>query len=507
MISRTRVNLQFRKRDLIAPALHYAVLGLIIVAGSFLRLTGLRRQSLWFDEIDVVVRAQRPLSDVLDTFTATGENGPVYNLFLWAWIQIAGISEIAVRFPSAVAGSIAIPLVYLLGRRVAGQTAGLIAAFLLAINPYHVWYSQEAKMYAFVVVMAILSSLALVEALRRNRTKQWVLYVVITTLMFYTHVTTVLVFVAQVTFVLATLSTWRDRLKPWLLSVAALTLPYIPIALWAWQVVGGGARTWQPEVTLWEAVRIVGIKFAANRSELVIEERSALIFAALALIGAVALAMRRRLNESGVLLIALTVVPVLGIYLVSIRNSVFSDRYVIVALPAYLILVAVGVVVLWRHRWLWPVGVVAMVLVSSYAWATLRDVNLADTAEKEDWRSAYALVAREARADDVIMTHPGYMLTTYEYFRQREPALDEFDTITIPTFRVRWLNEQNMVEWIVNRAGQPDRFWYIESPDRVLPEDPDRTLERWLTSNSTIEQEHVFNGVRVILFDIEWPDE
>lgn len=506
MISRTRVNLLFRKRDLVAPALHYGVLGLIIVAGAVIRFTGLRRQSLWFDEIDVVVRAQRPLQDIIDTFTATGENGPVYNLFLWFWIRIAGISEIAVRFPSAVAGALAIPLIYLLGRRVAGKTTGLVAALLLAINPYHVWYSQEAKMYAFVVVLAILSSLALVEALNRNTLRHWIIYVVVTSIMFYTHVTTVLVFVAQVIFVLATLASWRDRLKPWLVAVAALTLPYIPIAIWAWQVVGGGARTWQPEVTLWEAVRIVGIKFAANRSEIVIEERSALIYAALALLGAGALVVRRRLNESGVLLISLAVVPVLGIYLASIRNSVFSDRYVIMALPAYLILVAVGIVILWRHRWLWPVGVVALVVMSSYAWATLRDVNLADTAEKEDWRSAYALVAREAQPGDVIMTHPGYMLTTYEYFRQREPSLDDFDTITIPTFRVRWLNEQNMVEWIVNRVGEPDRFWYIESPDRVLPEDPDRTLERWLSANSTIEQEHVFNGVRVVLFDIDWPD-
>src|SRR5690554_3881220 len=116
-MSGTRIGILLRSRDLLAPAIHYVVLGAIIVAGAVIRLTGLNRQSLWFDEVDVVVRAQRPLRDILDTFTATGENGPVYNLFLWFWIRIAGISEIAVRFPSAVAGAIAIPLIYLLGRR------------------------------------------------------------------------------------------------------------------------------------------------------------------------------------------------------------------------------------------------------------------------------------------------------------------------------------------------------------------------------------------------------
>jgi mannosyltransferase len=492
---------------MLAPALHYAVLGLIIVAGSVLRLTGLGRQSLWFDEVDVVVRAQRPLDAILDTFTAAGENGPVYNLFLWAWVRIAGISEIAVRFPSAVAGALAIPLIYLLGRRLAGRTAGLVSAGLLAINPYHVWYSQEAKMYAMIVVLAILSSLLLVEALNRNTIRLWIGYVAVTTLMFYTHVTTILVFVAQAMFILATFQSWRDRLRPLLLSGAALTLPYIPIAIWAWRVVGGGARTWQPDVSLWEAVRIVGIKFAANRSEVFIEERLALMMAALAILGAAALVARRRLNESGVLLITLAVIPVIGIYLASVRNSVFSDRYVLISLPAYLILAAVGIVILWRHRYIWPIGVIALVLIFSYSWATLRDVNLADSAEKEDWRSAYALVAEEALPDDVILTHPGYTLTTYQYFSQREPRLERIETITIPTFRVNWLNEQNMVEWIVNRVGQPDRLWYIESPDRVLAEDPERTLEGWLEGNSDIVEERVYNGVRVLLFDIHWPDE
>lgn len=506
VISRERLRLLRPNRTMIGPGIHYVVLGLIIVAGTVVRLTGLSRQSLWFDEADIVVRAQRPLSDILDTFTAAGENGPLYNLFLWGWVRIAGISEIAVRFPSAVAGSLAIPLIYLLGRRVAGQSAGLVAALLLAMNPYHIWYSQEAKMYAIVVLLAILSSLLFVEALTRNQTSHWVGYVVVTSLMFYTHVTTVLIFVAQIVFVVATFATWRHRLRPLAISVAALTLPYIPIAIWALRVVSGKARTWQPDVTLLDAIRIVGIKFAVNRSDLIIEQRAAILFAVLALIGAVALIIQRKLNESGALLFTLTVVPVLGIWLVSIRNSVFSDRYVIVALPAYLILVSAGIVLLWRHRWLWPVGVVALVMIFSYSWATIRDVNLSHDAEKEDWRSAYALIARSAEPGDIILPHPGYIQSTYDYYSQREPGLQEFGTITIPSFNVRWLTEENMVLWITNRVGQPDRIWLVASPDRVPHEDPDATLQRWLTEHSQIVEEHVLNGIHLTLFDVEWPD-
>lgn len=492
------------KTRMAAIALHYLMLGSIIVAGALIRLTGLNRQSLWFDEADVVVRAQRPLGEVLRTFTAAGENGPVYNLFLWAWVRIAGISEIAVRFPSAVAGAIAIPLIYLLGKRLAGRTAGLVAAGLLAVNPYHVWYSQEAKMYAFVVVLALLSSLALIEALNRNTWSAWIPYIAITSLMFYTHVTTVLIFVAQSLFVFTTLNMWQGRQRRWLISVAALTLPYLPIALWAWTVVQGGARLWQPDVSLWEAIRIVGVKFAANRSDLVIEQRSAVLLFALALCGIVGLLLKHRWRASGVFLLALTSLPVIGIYLVSIRNSVFSDRYVIVALPAYLILAAAGVVVLWRHRWLWPVGVVALVMVTSYAWATLRDVNLSTGAEKEDWRSAYALVADQAQPDDIILLYPGYMLTTYQYYSQREPRLEQYEVATIPTFRAPWLDERIMVEHIEQQVGRPERIWLVESPDRIPAEDPDSTLERWLTEHSDVLVERQVNGVHMTLFEVHW---
>ena len=139
----------------VAQISHYYVLAAIFLFGAYLRFTLLGRQSLWFDEADIVVRAQRSWSDVLSTFTIQGENGPLYNVVLAAWIRIAGVSEAAVRFPSAVAGVLAIPAIYILGRQIGGKQSGLLAAGLLAISPYHIWYSQEAKMYSIVALLSI----------------------------------------------------------------------------------------------------------------------------------------------------------------------------------------------------------------------------------------------------------------------------------------------------------------------------------------------------------------
>ncbi len=485
-----------------ATAIHYLALAAIVIAGAWLRLTGLSRQSLWFDEVDVVVRAQRPFDQVLRTFVAAGENGPLYNVMLAVWVRLAGISEIAVRFPSAVAGIVTIPLLYLLARRVAGSRAGLLAAGLLAISPYHLWYSQEAKMYTIVVLLAVLSSLFLVEALARNRAAWWLAYVVATSLMFYTHVATVLVFVAQSGYVLLTRKAWRGRERGWLLSAAALTLPYLPIALWAARVIGGGVATWQPDVGLWDAIRILGIKLAVNRSTTDVERTGALIYALLACGGIVAMWRVRRPQRWWLLLGALVAVPIVGLWLVSLRQSVFSDRYAIVALPAYLTLVAATVAALVAGRRTWPLGLLSLLVLVAFAWAPIRDVNRTHAAVKEDWRSAYADVARRAQPGDAIIIHPGYMITTLDYYAQREPSLQQYPVATIPTFKVKWLTRDLMIQQIRDQTGAARRLWLVQSPDRAPAEDPDHTLEAWLAETGTVLYAHDVTGVRLTLYEM-----
>ncbi|MEZ4521052.1 MAG: glycosyltransferase family 39 protein [Thermomicrobiales bacterium] len=482
--------------------LHYGLLALIVVLAAYLRLTMLNQQSLWFDEADIVVRAQRPWSDILSTFTVQGENGPLYNVMLAVWIRIAGISETAVRFPSAVAGILAIPAIYLLARRLAGPQAGLIAAGLLAINPYHLWYSQEAKMYSIVALLSILSTFLLVEGLMHGDRRVWVGYAVATTFMFYTHVATVLIFAAQALFVLATYRNWRDQQRTLLVVASVLTLPYLPIALWAAKVVGGEVPTWHGDVSLTGAIRTIGTRFTSFRSTAEVEFRARGLYFLAAAGTAIWLVSSRRRRNVGLLLTTLVAVPVIGLWIVSLRNSVFSDRYIIGALPAYLTLVAIGLASLARHR----VGVVPAtllaVLIVCYTWYPVTDVNRSASAEKEDWRSAYARVAERAEPDDVFLIHPGYMVSTLAYYGQRDDRLGGHPIGDIPGFAPDWMTRDVMVDMLREEFGRFDRFWLIESPDRVPLEDPDDELETWLRSTGTVLYEEKVNGVHLLLFEM-----
>jgi uncharacterized membrane protein len=483
-----------------AATIHYAALAGIVLAGAWLRLTGLNRQSLWFDELDVVVRAQRPFDEVLRTFTTAGENGPVYNVLLALWIRIAGISEIALRFPSAVAGTLAIPLLYVLARRLAGSQTALLAAGLLAISPYHVWYSQEAKMYALIVLLALLSSLLFVEALERNRPIWWAAYVVATTMMFYSHVVSVLVFVAQSLYAVLARRNWRGRERSWLIAAGLLTLPYIPIALWALDVVSGRAYAWQPDVGLWQMTRILATRLTVLRADTVVEDRGALLYAVLALGGIAALAARRARQRYWLLVTSLAVMPPLGLYLASLRQSVFQDRYAIVALPAWLLLVAAALAWLMRGRASWPLGAAAVFLLLAFAWGPLRDVNRSTAAQKEDWRSAYAEVADRSQPGDVYVIIPGYMTTALQYFNQRDPRLHGHVVATVPNVRDTGTTREELIASLQRQIGDATRVWLIKSPDRADPEDPDRYLESWLEQQGSVAFERVLNGAIVRLY-------
>ena len=406
------------------------------------------------------------------------------------------------RFPSAVAGVLSLPAIYLLGRRLAGRQVGLIAAGLLAVNPYHIWYSQEAKMYAIVTLLAIVSALLLVEALDSNNRRLWITYVIITTAMFYTHVATVLVFAAQAAFVVLTYRKWRGRWRSILIAAACLTLPYVPIALWAIKVVSGDVYTWHADVGLIDALKTVGVSFATFRSEPEVEFRAGWLYFLLALAGGVWLLLNRRSRPVGVLLVGLALIPVVGLYVVSLRNSVFSDRYIIVALPAYLLLGAVALATLGRSRVGALAGIAIATILISYTWVPVANVNRSEIAQKEDWRGAYQRIAERAGEHDVFLLQPGYMISTLAYYGQQDERLQGHPVATVSVFDKPWITRETMIEELREDIGARRRVWLIESPDRVPFVDPNGELTSWLNATGALLWEDRVNGVHIALYEL-----
>src|SRR5207248_10770349 len=122
---------------------------------------------------------------ILTSFTQAGANGPLYTLLLHFWLMLAGTSEAAVRLLPLIFGVATIPLMYEFGRRLGRPTLGLLGAGLLTISPFHIWHSQDAKMYTLVVFVTLLSTTLYLTALDRDRVGWWAAYVVVTWVALY----------------------------------------------------------------------------------------------------------------------------------------------------------------------------------------------------------------------------------------------------------------------------------------------------------------------------------
>lgn len=210
-----------------------------------LRVYRLGASSLWNDEGTSVTVAQRDLGTIARD-AAHDIHPPLYYWLLHGWLRLAGTSEAGVRFLSALLGVTLVALIYALGRLLAGQRAGLVAALLAAISPFQVYYSQEARMY---MLLAVLVATMFYAALRwaaagmdRGWRPRWVwanLYILATAAGLYTHYAFPMVLAAANLAVLLDIAIrWRtaaggQRLVRWLstqLVVGVLFYPWLPTA-------------------------------------------------------------------------------------------------------------------------------------------------------------------------------------------------------------------------------------------------------------------------------------
>jgi 4-amino-4-deoxy-L-arabinose transferase-like glycosyltransferase len=189
------------------------------------------RQSLWFDEIwstrvmlDSVASTVRMLSADL--------HPPLFNVLMFVWIRIFGDSEMSVRMPSLVCGLITIALTAQLAIDYGWRRAAPAAALVLAISPAHIWYSQEARPYSFLL-MLVVASVVVVHRIRETHARRWyVAYAVLAACMVFTQYFAA-VYVAIV--MLLALEDPQSRVRIWAIGVSLAIVLLVFLAVkWRW---------------------------------------------------------------------------------------------------------------------------------------------------------------------------------------------------------------------------------------------------------------------------------
>jgi 4-amino-4-deoxy-L-arabinose transferase-like glycosyltransferase len=151
----TGTPMRHSRRD---TGLIIVLLLLILALAAGLRFYNLGSQSLWSDEGNSAALATRSLAQIAQA-AAHDIHPPLYYWLLRLWTTVFGLSELALRSLSAVLGTLLVLVIYGLGTRLFNRTTGLAAAFIAAIAPFQVYYSQEARMYILVALEAALAAL------------------------------------------------------------------------------------------------------------------------------------------------------------------------------------------------------------------------------------------------------------------------------------------------------------------------------------------------------------
>lgn len=160
----------------------------ILFVGVFLRLYKLDLQSLWVDEIFSAILSNPELtfSEVLNNFKLTA-HPPVYFILLHLFAKVFGASAFALKLLSALVGIVGIIYIYKLGKELMNKNIGLIASALLSINYFHIYYSQEARMYSLYFLFVVISFYYLVKFIKSASIKNAILYGVFAALLINTH--------------------------------------------------------------------------------------------------------------------------------------------------------------------------------------------------------------------------------------------------------------------------------------------------------------------------------
>ena len=137
--------------------LGFGLLALIAAVAAVLRFHSLAAKSFWFDEGVSVAIARLDWYNFARILWRREANMSLYYFLLHYWVHFGG-SEFFIRSLSVFFAIASVPVIFLLGGRLLDSRIGLIAAALLAVNAYHVQYSQEARSYSLMVLLCSLSS-------------------------------------------------------------------------------------------------------------------------------------------------------------------------------------------------------------------------------------------------------------------------------------------------------------------------------------------------------------
>jgi mannosyltransferase len=486
--------------------LSLSALPLISLMALSLRLYRLGFESIWLDEAQSVLFSALSPGELYATLTGD-IHPPLYYFFMHFWSQL-GEGEFWLRLPSVLSGTASVPLLYLIGHKLFGRRVGLTAALLLALNPLHVYYSQEMRSFTCGVFLMLAALVLLLRAVDKPDLKNLAGFAGATVLTAYTHYLPVLPIMCAMGAALIDLGINRGkegRATMWRIIYAgavsaALFFPWLPTML---KQISGGGGSWvemiSGDLSLKQLVKVL-YEFLCGK----VKPQAAGTVVAVVIGGGSLAAFlpwggrdeKRRGAE--LYLVALFVLPVLISIILSLSRNMFIARYLIAILPGFLLAIACGLHKLPRL----PALVYLMLIILLFTVALDHTYNRQD---KPDWRGRTRQVMEQAWDDDTVMFYTGWAQSPFSVYRQWQG-----DNKPLKIVSFRDLPRQADHQMIVNLFGpnitkiarRSRRMWFFDI-HRFRYDKKGLTLDYMKTRFPVLE--YIKDEPRVYLFDLTRP--
>ncbi len=452
-----------------------ALLVAILLAGFILRLNQLDSFSFRGDEAFTVLNwVNRPLAETLQSEIPVRDPQPplAYALFR-GWALVFGTGELVMRVLPVFGSLAGIAGMYALGHRIDGRRTGLLAAALLTVHPFMIWHAQDARPYAIWVAASTIAAWLALCALRRDRAKDWLLYVLAAASAAYLYYLEIFFLVALNIYAIFYLRKRLSLLRRWL---AAQFLLAVVLAPWYLQErlllgsgYGGTAGVTEPlQLVTW---LLPALQFGRSLSPEIAARSSLLVICALL---AGLWFMARRNNRYTIYVGLAAFLPPLLLGLAAMFLNVFAPRYVLASTPACLLLLVSLAVALWR-RALWT-RLLATAIFAAWLGLMLHSLNNAwfnpEFAKSPDWRGLALYLRQETVPGDmVIQTAADEAFTLYHE--------DWTDFLRLPANPVQ--SEDEILEALRSAQVTHGSLWLVASPP---PGWPNRNVViDWLDAN------------------------
>jgi uncharacterized membrane protein len=408
-----------------------------VTTALILRCLFLTKESLWLDEIASWQFASR---DLYWAFHAEATNPPLYYVLLHFWIQLFGTSEAALRSLSIFPGLGSVVLVYLIGRRLFSSPIALMAAWYLAICSFQVYYSQEARAFALLSFLVLVSTLLLIvgaeTASAHARMGCFFGYAVVTALSLYTHFIAVFYFAAHGLYVVLRKPKIRAVITAWSVAASCALLAFLP---WLRVMLHTASEGGQIRRYIWLKIPQAYFSFMFGDTLVPLDERAvrdisgtlkanaAILFlaaAATVMLFPFCVTALRRFRAGALLTLMMAVGPVLMAFAVSLHVPFFDERYLIASSPFVYLIVATGATEAFEQ---WQqrrdglkvfVGTLGTALYTALVLYSLGNYYFGARFGREQWREAILVLETRAEQHDLVLFEPDYLKGCYQYYRR-----------------------------------------------------------------------------------------